>query len=221
MDIAVIGTGTVGSALARTFVRSGHHVTLVAKDTDKTRALAHDVGASASRSTAEAARNADVVVRAVPYSAAADVADELRPIANGKVVIDVTNPHTPDYSELATAGGPSAAEQIAERIPGARVAKAFNTLFASVQADPGVNGEPADALFATDDDAARTTLFELLESAGFRPVDVGALARARELEAMAFLNISVQMRHGGDWHSAFALTGAPRAATSVPAAAAA
>jgi predicted dinucleotide-binding enzyme len=149
------------------------------------------------------------------------VADELRPIADGKVLIDVTNPLTPDYSAVVTAGGPSAAEQIAERVPAAHVAKAFNTLFASVQADPRASGQPADALFATDDDDARATLFALLESLGFRPVDVGALARARELEAMAFLNISVQMRHGGDWTSAYVLTGAPRAATSVPAMAAA
>ena len=221
MDIAVIGTGNVGSALARTFARSGHNVTLAGRDAEKARAVAAETGVRAADLPEDAARDADVVVLAVWYADEEELADALRGVTAGKVVVDVSNPLTPDYGGIVTAGGPSAAEQLAERLPDARVVKAFNTLFSSVQADPSALGDRVDAYFATDDDAARATIAEVLDSIGFRPVDAGALARARELEALAFLNIQLQMRHGGDWRSAFVLAGAPQAATSVPVAAAA
>ncbi len=93
-------------------------------------------------------RGADVVVLAVPSTAIADIADELAPVAAGKVIIDPTNPLTPDYSGLTTAGGPSGAERLAGLLPGAHVVKAFNTLFATVQANPGTHGTTVDTLFA-------------------------------------------------------------------------
>jgi predicted dinucleotide-binding enzyme len=97
-------------------------------------------------------------------------------------------------------------------LPGARNVKAFNTIFASVQGNPGSLGVEVDGLFATDDSAARATVGGLLKSLGFRPVNVGPLASARELEAMALLNIRLQMTAGGDWRTAFTLVGVPKAA---------
>lgn len=93
--------------------------------------------------------------------------------------------------------------------------KAFNTLFAGVQADPSTHGVTLDALYATDDDRARVEVGDLLRSMGFRPVHVGPLARARELEAIAFLNIQLQMQAHGDWRTAVALVGAPEASTLI------
>jgi predicted dinucleotide-binding enzyme len=101
-------------------------------------------------------------------------------------------------------------------VPNAKVAKAFNTLFSSIQANPTIHGSALDAFFATDDDRTRATLSELLSSLGFRPVHVGPLARARELETLGWLNISLQLAANGDWRSAFVLVGAPVAATSAP-----
>ena len=92
------------------------------------------------------------------------------------------------------------------------MAKAFNTLFAGVEADPGALGATVDALFATDDETARRTVAELASSMGFRPIHVGPLAAARELEAMAWLNIRLQMLAGGDWTTSFVLVGAPESA---------
>jgi len=216
VNIAIIGTGNVGSALARSFVRGGHNVTLAARDVEKTRQVAQETGATAADRTEDAVRDADVVVLAVWYPVQGEVADAIAPATAGKVVVDVSNPLTPDYSGIVTAGGPSAAEQLAQRLPEARVVKAFNTVFSSVQADPAALGDRADVLFATDDDEAREAMRRLLDSTGFRPVDAGSLARARELEALGFLNIQLQMRHGGDWRSAFVLVGAPEGATQVP-----
>lgn len=69
-----------------------------------------------------------------------------------------------------------------------------------------------DALFATDDQDARARVGALMRSLGFRPVYVGGLARARELEAMAWMNIQLQMSAEGDWRTSFTLVGAPQAA---------
>ena len=150
MKIAIIGTGNVGQALGTSFARAGHEVTFAARDAAKTREVAEQVGARAADSATGAVSGADVVVLAVPYGALADVAREIRPATADTVVIDVTNPLTPDYSGLATAGGASAGEQVAGVLGDARVVKAFNTLFASVQADPTAFGRTVDALFATD-----------------------------------------------------------------------
>ena len=214
MRIAIIGTGNVGKALGTSLVRAGHDVTFAAQDADKTRKVAAEVGGSASASAADAASSADAIILAIPYGAAQAVAQSLGASVNGKVVIDATNPLRADFSGLATEGGPSAGEEIAEALPDARVAKAFNTLFASLQADPGAQGTTLDALFATDDDRARSVLRDLLTSMGFRAVDAGPLRNARELEALAWLNMKLQMAFSGAWNSGFVLVGAPSGATT-------
>ncbi|HET9521318.1 MAG TPA: NAD(P)-binding domain-containing protein [Candidatus Limnocylindrales bacterium] len=220
MKVAVIGTGNVGRALGASFSRAGHDVTYAARDAAKTREVADELGASAAVTAADAVDTADVVVLAVPYAALGSLAGEIRDGVAGKVVIDVTNPIKADYSGPALATG-SGAEQVATLLPDARVAKAFNTLFASIQADPETLDTPLDGLYATDDDATRATLAELISSIGLRPVHVGALSAARELEALAWLNIRLQMVTGGDWRSSFVLVGAPVAAIAEPAGAAA
>lgn len=217
MRIAVIGTGNVGKALATSLVRAGHQVTLSARNAETTSQVATEVGASASATPREAVEAADVVVLAVPFVASGeDVAAAIGPVAGTKVVIDATNPVRPDYSGLATEGGPSAAEQFATWLPGAKVVKSFNTLFASLQAEPTAIDVSVDALYATDDEGARATVAELIESIGFRPVYAGPLARARELEALAWLNIQLQVLHQGDWRSTFTLVNAPAGAVSAP-----
>jgi predicted dinucleotide-binding enzyme len=211
MNVAIIGTGNVGSALGGSFVRAGHEVTFAARDGGRTQALARRVGARAATSPAEAAAAADAVVIAVPYGAVRDVARGIAAAVVGKVVIDATNPLRPDYSGLATVEA-SGAEELAAALPGARVAKAFNTVFAGVDAEPTTLGTTVDALFATDDETARATVAELASSVGFRPVHVGPLAAARELEAMAWLNIRLQMLANGGWTTSFVLVGVPEAA---------
>jgi len=213
MKIAVIGTGNVGKALGGSFARAGHDVTFAAQDEAKTREVASEVGASAAATAGAAARDAEVIVLAVPYGASHAVAGEIAPFARDKVVIDVTNPLKPDYSGLATEGGPSGAERLAEPLVGAHVVKAFNTLFAAVQGDPTALGSTVDALYATDDAEARAAVTAIAESVGFRPIYVGPLSAARELEALAWLNIRLQMLTNGSWNTAFVALNAPEAAT--------
>jgi len=201
MNIAIIGSGNVGGALARSSVRAGHKVTLSARDPSHAEAKAKETGARAARSPAEAVKDAEVVILAVPY-----VIAQLGDALAGKVLIDVTNRmKRPAIAE--SVDGESAAEQIQSKAPKAKVAKAFNYAFASRHADPKVDGMPLDGFVAADDPEAKAKTLELARSIGFRPIDAGPLAMARALEALAILNIALQMQHGWPWQSGWKLVG--------------
>jgi len=206
MRIAIIGAGNVGGALASSSVRAGHTVTLSAKDPAHADAKAKETGARAVESAAYAVRDADVVILAVPYSAVDAVLDELGGALAGKVLIDVTN-RVKMEAMADSVDGTSAAEHIQKKAPKARVAKAFNYAFASKQADPKADGQSIDGYVASDDADAKKTTLELARSIGFRPIDVGPLAMSRALEAMAILNIALQIQHGWPWQSGFKLIG--------------
>ena len=218
MHIAIIGTGNVGAALGTALSGAGNLVTFAARDGAKAATVAAAAGAKSTATLIQAVTGADVVIIAVPYTSAQAVAVEIAAAAAGKVVIDATNPLNAEYSGLSTAGGASGAEIIAASLPGAHVVKAFNTMFASVMGNASAHGTVLDALFATDDDGARTAFAALASSIGFRPVHVGPLAAARELEAMAWLNIRLQMLASGSWQTAIVLVGAPEAALAAVAA---
>jgi hypothetical protein len=103
----------------------------------------------------------------------------------------------------------SNAEELAALLPGASVVKAFNTVFASHQSDPIAEGVQLDGYVAGDDADAKAKVLDLVASIGLDPVDVGPLARARQLEGLAFLNITLNIAHGGTWRSGWKLVGAP------------
>ena len=115
MKIAVIGTGNVGSALGGSFARAGHDVTFAARDAAKAARIAEAAGGRSRQDPATAAADADVVVLAVPFTAIPAIADELAPFVAGKVVIDPTNPLTPDYSGLSTSRRPVRAPSASPR----------------------------------------------------------------------------------------------------------
>ncbi|HSL32654.1 MAG TPA: prephenate dehydrogenase/arogenate dehydrogenase family protein [Candidatus Limnocylindrales bacterium] len=202
MDIAIIGAGNVGKALASSFKRAGHDVTISAAHPEHAAEAASQLGARAARTNAEAVSGADLVVLAVPANALDSLARELSTDLAGKVVVDVSNRPTPDPSGAST----SVAEELQGKLPRARVVKAFNTAFASRQAQPVVGGIHADGFVAADDDTAKKTVLEAVGSIGFRPVDAGSLAAARTLEGMAWLNISRNLQ-GGTWQDAWILVG--------------
>jgi predicted dinucleotide-binding enzyme len=202
MDIAMIGTGNVGKALGGSLVRAGHNVTFAAANPEHAAAAASTLRARAAASNTEAVDAADLVILAVPATALAAIAREIGVSAAGKVVVDVSNRPTPD-----PAGAPaSVAEELQGQLPNSKVVKAFNTAFASRQANPSVSGISADGFVAADDEAAKQTVLDVVESIGFRPVDAGSLAAARTLEGMAWLNITRNMS-GGTWQDAWVLVG--------------
>ena len=189
MDITIIGTGNMGRAIGTRAVVGGHDVTVVGTEPEKAQALAGELGGSAR---AGERVEGDVVVLAVPYAAAADVVKTYGDQLDGKVVVDITNPvDTETFQPLALQAG-SAAQEIAQRAPGAKVVKAFNTTFAGTLAEGAVAGQPLDVFIAGDDEDAKRTVSQLAESSGLRPVDAGPLARARELEALGYLHMAIQ-----------------------------
>ena len=207
MNIAIIGAGNVGKALTGSAIKAGHSVTVSSRGGESARALAEATGARAAASGLEAIEAADVVVLAVPYGAVDALLSEAGTALAGKVLIDATNPLKADYSGLAT-NGTSGAEEIQAKAPTARVVKAFNTAFAARQADPEfAGGLRADGYVAGDDEEAKATVLELVEGIGFNPVDAGSLAMARQLEGMAWLNISLQMKNSWSWQAGWKLVG--------------
>ncbi len=204
MRIAIIGAGNVGGGLAAAATAAGHDVTVTARNADTVAKVAEDTGASAAPSVADAARNADVVVLAVPAAAADDVLGQLGDTA--AVVVDATNPLNDTYSDLTTTGT-SHAERLAAAAPQVKLVKAFNTVFASRLGNATEGGRALDGFYAGDDAAAKETVANLLASLGFRPVDAGSLRMARSLEELAFLNISLNATNGWSWQSAWQLAG--------------
>lgn len=202
MQIAIIGAGNVGRALASSLTRAGHDVTITAEHAEHAAEAASQTGATAGTSNAAAAAGAQVVVLAVPAQAIGQIAGAMGSSLDGKVVIDVTNRPTPTADGAST----SIAEELQGQLPGAHVVKAFNTAFASRQADPKVGGISPDGFVAGDDAAAKQTVLDVVESVGFRPVDAGSLASARTLEGMAWLNIQRNLA-GGTWQDAWVLVG--------------
>lgn len=202
MDIAIIGVGNVGKALGGSLVRAGHNVTFAATNPEHAAAAANDLRARAAASNNEAVNAADLVILAIPATALEDVAREIGESAAGKVVVDVSNRPTPDPAGTST----SIAEELQAQLPGSKVIKAFNTLFASRQANPSLSGIAADGFVAGDDEPAKQTVLDVVESIGFRPVDAGSLAAARTLEGMAWLNINRALA-GGSWQDAWVLIG--------------
>lgn len=206
MKIAVIGAGAVGRAVARAVAAAGNSVVVAATNDDHAREIAAQVGGSAASSNEEAAREADLIVLAVPFQAIDQVAEEIANAVRGKIVLDVTNPLKPDYSGLAVTDR-SGAEQVQDKLPQAAVVKAFNTVFAANQAEPVVDGVQLDGFIAGDDASAKSTVADLLTSIGYRPIDVGGLPSALALEHMAFLNINLNARNNLPWRSGWKLVG--------------
>jgi NADPH-dependent F420 reductase len=201
MKLAIIGSGNVGRALAASATRAGHDVVLAARTPAHAEEAAQVVGAQAAPDNATAVSDADLIILAVPYTAAADVAADIGAHVAGMTIIDVSNPLKPDYSGPALEGT-SAAEEIQRLLPEANVAKAFNAIFASRMASPD---RDLDAFVAADDPQAKQETLSLVESLGFAPVDAGPLSAARSLEAIAWLNISLNLANGWDWTSAWKL----------------
>jgi 8-hydroxy-5-deazaflavin:NADPH oxidoreductase len=200
MNVAIIGTGNVGSALARSLAKAGHAITITSTSPDQADAIAAEVGGKAAGTNHEAAEVGDVVIPAVYYDRVNEVLDEIGDALDGKILIDVTN-RTAENPGLVV-DGTSNAETIQAKVPQALVVKAFNTLFASRQADPFVDGVPVDAFVAGSDDRAKGEVLDLVRSTGANPVDVGPLEAARNLEAMGAMLIGINMQ-GGSWQNAW------------------
>lgn len=209
MNVAIIGAGNVGRALAASFTRKGHTVTFASRDPEHAAAAAAATGARFAKTNAEAAAAGQVIVLAIPFDSVEAVAAEIRDAVAGKPVVDATNRMSFGPNGPTIDNGESNADRLAAWLPEAHVVKAFNTLFASRQTDPIADGTQLDGFVAGDDRDAKDTVLDLVRSIGLNPVDVGPLARAQQLEQIAFLNIALNVTANGSWSSGWRLVGAP------------
>ena len=173
--IAIIGKGNVGSALAQGLERVGHEVKSVGNEPARVR---------------ETAGWGDIVILAVPFPAVDPAIAAIGDAANGKVLIDVTNALTPEF-QLAIGFTTSGAEELQRKLPKAKVAKAFNTVFAEHMASGKVKDQRLTLLVAGDDPLAKAQTAALGKEIGFDAIDAGPLANARLLESVGYLNIQL------------------------------
>jgi 8-hydroxy-5-deazaflavin:NADPH oxidoreductase len=176
--IGIIGAGHIGATAARLFVKAGHEVALSnSRGPESLRDLIEELGAKSRAMTVDgAARFGDVVLLAVPWRT-----PEALPSAAavaGKVVIDAMNPYT-STGGLYQLGESTSSEEVLKRLPGARLVKAFNTMYYRHLAEHGDPGLPLERrnviFFAGDDSEANLIVAQLIEEIGFAPVATGSL----------------------------------------------
>ncbi|MGW6513440.1 NADPH-dependent F420 reductase [Streptomyces niveus] len=137
----------------------------------------------------------DIVILAAPYAGAAAVVKEYGDALRGKIIVDITNPVTPDLRGFVVPDDSSGAQEIAKAAPGdAHVVKAFNTVFSHVVAAGSAEGRPVDVFLAGDDAPAKARVSAFVESLGLRPWDTGDLFMARTLENVGLLELGL-MNH--------------------------
>jgi predicted dinucleotide-binding enzyme len=215
MRVLIIGSGNMGRGIATRALSGGHQVTLYDINPKTSADLAVSLstrgmpGASVAQTTKleESARASDVVILASWYGANLRIAREFSAMFEDKLVVDISNPLNATYDALVTAPGSSAAETIQAVLPkSARLVKAFNTTFAGTLLAGQVDGRPLNVFVAGDDASARESIKTFVQSIGLNAVDVGALERSRQLEALGFLGISLQDSLGTGFMSAWHLT---------------
>ena len=212
MQVTVIGAGNMGRGIGHRLVAGGHDVTVVDRDPEEAGRLAEELrGAAQSGATVEAAGptselRGEVVVLAVYYPGSLELARELGDRLAGKVVVDISNPLNETFTGLATPPGTSAAEKVAATVPtGTRVVKAFNTTFSGTLVEGQVAGQPLDVFIAGDDEEAKEAVAQLVRDGGLGAIDVGPLERARQLEGLGFLGITLQQPLGLNFQSTWKL----------------
>ena len=186
--LSILGTGNMGQAIAAVAAKGGHTVQLLGE------------------SDLDTAVTGEIVVLAVPYPAIADVIAQRGGSLAGKIVVDITNPlDFETFDSLVVPADSSAAAQIAAALPESRVLKAFNTTFAATLAAGTVGPLTTTVLIAGDDTDAKSTVAGVFTSGGLDVIDAGSLKRARELEAVGFLQLTLAVNEKVSWAGGFGI----------------
>jgi len=185
LKIGIIGTGQIGGTLAKLWVQAGHEVLMSSRHPQELQPLARTLGPRARVGTPrEAAVFGEVVLVSVPYGALPQIGRELKAELAGKIVLDTCNPYPSRDGEMAVEArrkGTGVADP--EFLPGVRLVRAFNAINSGdLKSEAHRKGEPIAIPLAGDDPQALQVAERLVKDAGFAPVVVGPLSRAREFD---------------------------------------
>jgi len=182
LKIGIIGAGKIGGSLAALWVKAGHEVLVSSRHPDQLQEMARSLGPKARAGTPrEAAVFGDVVLISVPYGALPQIGKDLQKELNGKVVLDTGNPYPERDGEMAVeARRKGTGVASAEFLPGVRLARAFNAInYRDLRSEAHRAGELVGIPIAADDPQALDVAARLVKDAGFDPVVVGPLAKAK------------------------------------------
>lgn len=195
MKIAIIGAGKVGTTLGKNWSSKGHEICYGTRNPqdEKHSALKEYAEVTAVK---EASSKAEVIVLATPWSNTEAAILEMGNTLDGKILIDSTNPFKPDMSGLTHSGNDSGAEQVARWAPKAKVVKAINCAFASVMANPEINGVKATLLIARDDEDALQQVAMLTNDLGFNTQKMKGLANSRLIEMVGLTLVTLAFKEG-------------------------
>ena len=205
--IAIIGaTGNMGSSIARNLSKDNYRLILMSKDTEKLTLLKNSLSTIDTKAIVESndcakdvSWEADVIIVATPYEAEKEIAEKIREVATGKIVISIANPLNENYNDLVTSADTSAAEELQRLLPDSKVVKAFNTTFAADFTSPVIDGKTVDAFIAANDVNALEVVSKIVASAGFNPVVAGDLSVSRTLERMQLMLIQIGLKNNYNW----------------------
>ena len=193
-SISIIGTGNMARAIGALAVAGGNTVEVIGRDRSKAADLATTLGGSTTTGEFGAAPAGDIVIVALRYADVVPVIAQYGNALADKVIVDISNPFNADADGLALPADTSIAQEVAKAAPaGARVVKAFNTVFGHVLE----KGRTLDVFMAGDDAQAKAAVAELVKSLGLRPLDVGGLTMAHWLEGTSLVLMGLA-RHGLD-----------------------
>jgi 8-hydroxy-5-deazaflavin:NADPH oxidoreductase len=196
-QIAVVGSGRMGTGLVR-LLATHHRVRVASRNPERLPARIAELGLPDRVAAVDhaGATGADVVLLALWHRDAVAFARRHAGALAGRIVVDIANPFTDDFTDFFLPEGTSAAEVLADAVPEARVVGAFKNTFWPVLDDPGFADGPSDVLVTGDDDEARRTVADLLAPLPFRVLDAGPLAANRTIERMTLLGRQLALRHG-------------------------
>ena len=201
-SVTVIGAGNIGSAVAQIALKAGASVQVLTRDAAKAAAVSPQVSAG----TIGEPVLGDIVVLALPYPAFGAVLAAYPAGLPGKVVVDPSNPINFSTGDIVIDPvGSSAAAELAEKLAGAKVLKAFNTNFAATLASGTTGGVTTAVLVAGDDADAKSALSSVVTGGGLRVIDPGPLKRAHELEAIGAVQIGLAVTGQTPWTGGFAI----------------
>ena len=205
MKIGIIGTGNMGKELGKIWAEKNHQIMFGSRDPVNARKLANSFEKNVLGGTyADAAQYGEVVVLAVPWSAAQESIQVVGDL-NKKIVIDCTNAVAPQLGGLLLGHTTSAAEKIAEWAKSAKVVKAFNSLGAENLTKLQFGSQNASTFICGDDLEAKSIVSKLGEDIGFDVIDAGPLKNARLIEPLAMLWIDLAYNQGMGTDIAFKL----------------